>query len=354
MSLYKQKNSQVWWSNLRHNGGRVRQSTGETDRTAAQKRENEFQVALWALPAIGPGHTWGVAVIAWTEVEPRSDSELLSLAKFGRVYPDRALSDVTRDSVHEALCFCRTAGTYMRYRTMIAAILNLAKTAGWLASPPLLAVKRDKKTKRRNWLTHEQWDALYAELPPHLKPAALFAVQTGLRQDNVLGLTWDKVDTSRRMVWIEADEAKGDVGIAVPLNDAALAVLVAQRALPAYRPKHRASSRSIRPENGEGRPTIYVFPFRGERIKDIKTAFMAACARAGLGAYVSDESGSHYQGFTWHGLRHTWATWHKQNGTPDEALQQLGAWKDPRMIRNYAHHDPGFAAGYVGNTRREE
>lgn len=345
MSLYKQKNSQVWWSNLRHNGGRVRQSTGETDRTAAQKRENGFQVALWALPAIGPGHTWGEAVIAWVEVEARSDSELLSLAKFGRCYPDRALSDVTRDNVHEALAFCRTAGTYMRYRTMIAAILNLAKTAGWLPNPPLLAVKRDKKTKRRNWLTHEQWDALYAALPTHLKPAALFAVQTGLRQENVLGLRWDKVDTGRRMVWIEADETKGDVGIAVPLNDAALAVLVAQRALPPYRPNR-----------GRGEPVAcpYVFPFRGERIHDIKTAFMAACIRAGLGAYVLGDDGTHYDGFTWHGLRHTWATWHKQNGTPDEALQQLGAWKDPRMIRNYAHHAPGFAAGYVGNTRREE
>lgn len=335
MSLYKQKNSQVWWSNLRHNGARVRQSTGETDRAAAQRRENQFQVALWALPSNAQGRTWGEAVIAWTSIEPRSDSELLSLAKFGRNYPDRPLSEVTRENVDEALSFCRSAGTYMRYRTMIAAILNLAKKAKWIADPPLLAVRRDKKTKRRTWLTHEQWAALLAELPKHLKPMATFAVETGLRQENVLGLRWAEVSIERRMAWVEAEDAKADAALAVPLNDAALAVLVSQRAI-----------------QNEKEP--YVFTFRGKRVADVKTAFMAACIRAKLGEYVTDEDEhSHYQGFTWHGLRHTWATWHKQNGTPDEALQALGGWKDARMVKTYAHHAPGFAAGFANNTRKE-
>ncbi len=346
MSLYKQKGSEVWWVNLRHAGQRVRRSTGETDRAAAQKRHNEIQVELWALLPNVKGHTWGEAVIAWLNVEERSDSELLSLAKFGRRFPDRALAEVTRDNVHEALSFCRTAGTYMRYRAMIAAILNLAKTAGWLPNPPLLAVRRDKKTPRRQWLTREQWEALYAELPAHLKPAALFAVETGLRQENVLGLTWDRVNLDRRMVWVEAEDMKAGQALAVPLSDAALATLAAQRAAPAYRPAR-----------GRGEPvqSPYVFPFRGKRIADVKTAFIPACIRAGLGAYEADPDGvSRYHGFTWHGLRHTWATWHKQNGTPDEALQELGAWRDPRMVRNYAHHAPGFAVGFVNNTRRDE
>ena len=67
-----------------------------------------------------------------------------------------------------------------RYRTMIAAILNLAKTAGWIASVPMLAVRKDKKTKTRDWLTPEQWARLLAELPPHLKPMATFAIESGV------------------------------------------------------------------------------------------------------------------------------------------------------------------------------
>jgi integrase len=290
------------------------------------------------------GHTWGAAVAAWCNVEERSESELLSLAKFGRLYPDRALADVTRENVDAALSFCRTAGTYMRYRTMIAAILNLAKTAGWLPNPPLLAVRRDKKVKPRDWLTHEQWDRLYAELPPHLKPAALFAIETGLRQENVFGLTWERVSLERRLVWIEAEDMKAGDAHGVPLNDTALAVLTGQQGLTYLPRKKRGAEPTTSP---------FVFPFRGAAIDSMKTAFMAACVRAELGSYVVKDGSSHYVGFVWHGLRHTWATWHMQNGTPKEVLQKLGSWKDPRMVERYAHHSPGHLAGYAGNTRKQ-
>ena len=59
-----------------------------------------------------------------------------------------------------------------------------------------------------------------------------------------------------------------------------------------------------------------------------------------------------YVGFTWHGFRHTWATWHVQNGTPLEVLQKLGGWSDLRMVMTYAHHSPGFLAGYANNARK--
>ena len=54
-------------------------------------------------------------------------------------------------------------------------------------------------------------------------------------------------------------------------------------------------------------------------------------------------SGSNNTGFRslpklrWHDLRHTWATWHAQAGTPAIVLQALGGWKDARMVRTYTH-----------------
>lgn len=349
MSLYKRKGSEVWWSDLRHGGRRIRQSTGRTDKAAAQKREHEFQIELWSTVPTTEVHTWGEAVIAWISVTPRSDSELLSLAKFARYFPDRPLSEVSRDAVDKALAFCKTAGTYTRYRTMIAAILNLAVEAEWLDKAPKLASRRDKAPAPRMWLTPEQWAKLHAELPPHLQPAATFALETGLRQDNVLGLEWSAVSLERRLVTVEAITAKGKVAIGVPLNDAAMAILVNQQGMPAYTPGRRASSKSIHPGNEADRlPIPFVFPFRGARIHDVKTAFMAACIRAGVGQIVEGK----YQGFTWHGLRHTWATWHTQNGTPASVLQALGAWRDSRMVANYAHHSPTFLAGFVNNVRK--
>jgi len=39
----------------------------------------------------------------------------------------------------------------------------------------------------------------------------------------------------------------------------------------------------------------------------------------------------------WHDLRHAWASWHVQGGTPLFALQELSGWESPLMVRRYAH-----------------
>lgn len=329
MSLYKQHPDGPWWANITHDGERIRRTTGTHDRKEAQRVHDEIKASLWRTVPKLKGKTWGMAVLKWCEKEPRSESELLSLAKFGRIYSDRLLTSVDRESIHKALSFCKTAGTYTRYRTMIVAILNVAKDEGWLREVPKLATRTDKKQKTRDWLTHEQWDKLYAELPKHLKPMARFAIATGLRQANVLGLRWDKVDCDRRLVWIEAVDAKGDKAIAVPLSDEALLALAHAK---------------VANQND-----TWVFTFRGKPIKDIKTAFIAACLRAGVGRVVDGR----YEGFSWHGLRHTWATWHVQHGTPLDVLQKLGGWSDLRMVLKYAHHSPGYLAGYANNGAKK-
>lgn len=44
-----------------------------------------------------------------------------------------------------------------------------------------------------------------------------------------------------------------------------------------------------------------------------------------------------YTNFRWHDLRHTWASWHVQNGTSLQELQQLGGWSSYEMVLRYAH-----------------
>ncbi|OGT47397.1 MAG: hypothetical protein A3E82_00755 [Gammaproteobacteria bacterium RIFCSPHIGHO2_12_FULL_38_11] len=41
--------------------------------------------------------------------------------------------------------------------------------------------------------------------------------------------------------------------------------------------------------------------------------------------------------FRWYDLRHTWASWHVQNGTSLQELQQLGGWASFEMVLRYAH-----------------
>jgi integrase len=324
MSLYLRKDTNIWWVSARHAGRRLRVSTGETDRRAAEEREKQILIELWQTVPNTNQMTWGQAVDRWMKAKVRSDSELLSLVKFGKKFPDRELSKVTPEAIDKALSFCKTASTYTRYRTMIAAILKMG------GSPLKLLSRRGAKPKPRMFLTPAQWKKLYAELPTHLKAPALFSLQTGLRQQNALGLTWDRVDLDRSLVWVDATDTKAGHAINVPLNASAWTTL------------------STLWNDGSPVHKTFVFVYRGKPFKEVKTAFMAACIRAGLGHYT-EGSKPEYEGFTWHGLRHTWATWHAQRGTPLDVIQALGGWSDLRMVMNYRHHTPSHLASFAGN-----
>jgi beta-glucosidase/6-phospho-beta-glucosidase/beta-galactosidase len=45
--------------------------------------------------------------------------------------------------------------------------------------------------------------------------------------------------------------------------------------------------------------------------------------------------------------RHTWASWHVQQGTPLHALQELGGWESSEMVRRYAHFSADHLAPYA-------
>ena len=147
-------------------------------------------------------------------------------------------------------------------------------------------------------------DNLLKALPDHQREVVLFALATGLRQRNILDLTWDRVDFQRRVATIEDGDTKNGEALGVPLNDIALAVLERQKG------KHRT----------------HVFTYRGQ---PLRTANTRACRAAFKACGIKD--------FRWHDLRHTWATWLRQNDVPTWVLQELGGWKSEAMVRRYAH-----------------
>ena len=323
MALIKREGSSFWWTRFTIPGhGRVYRSTGETIKAEAQRIEDGFKADLWKIRPELKGVTWGLAVMKWVDHTPRSDAEMASILYFGKHYHDRKLSDVTPKSIDEALSsFCKTPQTYTRHRARVSAVLKLS------GIDIKLEKRKQGKVKEREWITHEQWEVLKDELPTHMLNMAEFAIATGLRQSNVLKLEWSKVDLKRKIVWVEAANAKGGKAITVPLSDIALGVLL----------------------RVEGQHPDFVFTYQGRQVSEIKTAWISANVRAGTGRFVEGA----YAGFTWHGLRHTWATWHVQNGTPLDVLQKLGGWASYSMVLRYAHHAPSYLATFVNNTKEK-
>ena len=74
------------------------------------------------------------------------------------------------------------------------------------------------------------------------------------------------------------------------------------------------------------------------------------CSKGLLAKYPTKELREYkYHDFRWHDLRHTWASWHVQSGTPLLVLKELGAWKSFEMVQRYAHLGSSHIAEYADN-----
>ena len=177
------------------------------------------------------------------------------------------------------------------------------KEWGWLETTPVIRMRK-VENKRIRWLTQQEVKKLMKELPPHLQAMASFTLATGLRESNVTQLKWSEINLDKKHALVHADESKSKRPIPVPLNKQAIAISKAQI----------------------GKNPMYVFTYNGKPVTRCNNhAWEKALIRAG----ISD--------FRWHDLRHTWASWHVQNGTPLHELQQLGGWSNYETVLRYAH-----------------
>lgn len=311
MALYQREG--VWWTDIFHKGKRVRKSTGTEIRLDAQRFHDQLKNELWSEKIVNsiPVKSWMDAVVRWLEesADKRSlDTDKIHLTWLDPLLKKYLLADIDRNLIESIAKKKEKTGvspsTVNRVLEIIRAILNRAhKEWGWLESMPLIRMRR-VDNRRIRWLTKEEVSRLVNELPSHLKDMAMFTLATGLRESNVTHLKWSQVNLEKRHALIHPEESKTKRAIPVPLNKTAISLISAQK----------------------GQNPIYVFTYQGEPVTRCNNhAWKKALRRAGI------------EDFRWHDLRHTWASWHVQNGTALHELQQLGGWSNYEMVLRYAH-----------------
>ena len=322
MSIYQR--GETYWVYIVHQGGRLRRSTGTTDKQEAQRFHDQLKADLWNRQHYPDSHTFGEAVALWLETGPKGLPDRYRLRSLDVAAIQ--LAELTEDRLRAILARYK-GSTRNRVINLITAVLNCAVSAGWLSKPPNMARVKTKDARTR-WLSLEEWQRLERELPCHLRQMARFALATGLRENNVIGLEWSAIDLRRRVAWIHPDQTKSGKPIGVPLSDAALRVLEAQAEL-----------------NKQ-----FVFVYNDHPVTKTSTkSWKAALVRAGIDVFL-DAEGQETSSFRWHDLRHTWASWHVMNGTPLEVLQKLGGWHTLAMVLRYAHLAPEHLARYADNA----
>ena len=322
--LFKRKNSQYWWYKFTDPSGRaVRNSTKTTDKRKARELADKHKALLWDQVQLGhrPIYLWEDAVVKWlSETDKKSVGDDVAMFRF--IHPffeGLPLEKVTRAEIEKVITAkSKTASSARvnRITALIRAVLRKAEREWeWIDKAP--AIRRLKEPgKRIRWITQAEAERLFTELPDHLEPMARFSLSTGLREANVTGLQWNQVDLQRKVAWIHPDQAKARKAIGIPLNEDAVAVI----------------------RQNIGNHDTHIFTRNGKTVKKAgSTAWKKALKDAGI------------ENFRWHDLRHTWASWHVQNGTPLNILQELGGWSSYEMVLRYAHLAPEHLAEYAAN-----
>lgn len=334
MSIYRRKDSdsKIWHINFRTpDGKRIRQSTGTENKREAQELHDKLKAQYWReqklseeFPIEPERYTWEKAVVRWINESAHKRTLKNDVAifrylheKFHALHLDEISKELI-DSVRSDKKGTGVAnGTVNRILALIRAVLKRAvEEWEWLEKSPHVRLLKEP-TRRIRWLTHEEAQKVLNELPIHLSDMMIFTLSTGLRESNVTQLQWSQIDMQNHRAWIYADQAKSDKPIGVPLNNDAMAVI----------------RRQI------GKNETFVFTYKGNSVTRANNhAWRKALKRAGI------------DDFRWHDLRHTWASWHVQNGTPLHALQELGGWNSAEMVRRYAHLSQQHLAGYANNV----
>ena len=329
MSLYERRDSPYWWVKISIPGREaIQRSTGTADKLKAQEYHDKLKAQIWDEQRLGvkPIYSWKEAVVRWISESTHKANhwqDLVYLKWLDKHLGDKMLPDINRALIDKIIS-ARLAGgvansSVNRTMQVVRVILRRAVNEWeWLDKTPKFRWLPEP-TRRIRWLTREEAARLIAVLPEHLAPMVRFSLETGLRQANVTGLRWAQVDLVRKCAWIHADQAKARKPIPVPLSAEAVEVVREQI----------------------GKHLEFVFTYRGKPVTQVNTkAWHRALKVAGI------------KDFRWHDLRHTWASWHVQAGTPLYVLQELGGWESPEMVQRYAHLSSEHLAGYVEKGSR--
>lgn len=319
------KRGKTWWVDITApSGERVRRSTQTEDRREAQEYHDRLKAELWRVDKLKeqPRRTWDEAALRWLDEKAHKatlgkDEETLRWLQ--GILRGKILGTIDRALIDKIIKERKTGGvssaTVNRTLALVRSILKKCIEWEWLETVPVVKLLPEPK-RRIRWLTRTEACRLLAALPPHQRAIADFALQTGLRQANIVGLEWNQIDMGRRTAWIHPDQAKARKAIAVPLNNDAFRILSLQ----------------------QGKHPDRVFTFEGRPIDQVNTkAWRKALKKVGI------------ENFRWHDLRHTWASWHVQAGTPLHVIQELGGWESFEMVRRYAHLSGEHLEKWAGN-----
>lgn len=335
MALGRRKDSPYWWYDFTVAGDRIRGSTETEDRALAKAIETKAKHDYLLNSITGAkakftlDQAFGLYEAHAMALSSAADIERASLVLLAGLGENTGLHQLTDAMV--AMYVAKRRGTYTERRrgrtadgkpvrkllseasinrelTLLRAVLIRARDQwGAEVAPIRWKIHRLQEPEARSrYLSSDDADRLVACAAGHLQAPIRFALMTGLRLSNIVGLDWSQIDMQARQITFQVKSRKpgGKTHVLPILPD--MLVLLANQG-----PQDKGA----------------VFRYQGEPIGSWTRSWRTALRRAG----ITD--------FRWHDLRHTAASWMVQAGQPLDVVQDVLGHEDIATTRRYAHRD---------------
>ena len=205
----------------------------------------------------------------------------------------------------------RSSATVVRYLASLSHAFTIAvKEWGWVENNPVFKVTKPKEPRGRvRFLSDNErdrlLDACFESTNSYLYPIVVLALSTGMRQGEILRITWEDIDLKKEKITLMITK-NGEIRV-LPLKGRALHLV-----------KNLEKNRRI--------DTNFLFPSaNADKPINIRSVWERAIREAEI------------EDFKFHDLRHTAASFLAMNGaTPSEIAAVLGH-KSLQMVKRYAH-----------------
>jgi integrase len=194
--------------------------------------------------------------------------------------------------------------------SILKALLRLARRWGYITQVPDIELPK-KPDNRERYLSQEEIDRL---LPicgksknPYLLTVVIVALNTGMRKEEILSLTWERINFSTATITLY--QTKSGKARGVPLNGDL------ERALLALEPNASQRHGLLFKKKADG----------SKKWGQIRTAWETALGRAGI------------TNFRFHDTRHTFSSWFVMRGGSIQELKEILGHSDLKMTLRYAH-----------------
>ncbi len=311
----------IWWIAYYHRGKQHYESSRSRDRRVAEKLllQREIEAEQDKLPNVKAERT-------------KFDELAEDLLRDYRIHDKRSIKRA-KMTIEELKKFFRGCKAHDISTTLIdkyvdkrkaeglanssinreLAILKRAFSLGMQQTPPkVLKMPYIRMLKvsnvRKGFFEHDEFLALRAILPGHLRLVVTLAYYTGMRKGEILGLRWDQVDLKEGVIRLEQADTKNEQPRTIYMNDEVFRMLVAQK--------------RYRDLKFPDVPFVFYTP-KGEPIESFRRSWDTACKNAGL------------QGRLFHDFRRTAVRNMVRSGVPERVAMSVSGHKTRSVFDRY-------------------